>query len=85
MVRCSERSFHQALCVATASFTALALLTLPGDAFSQEGDPFSHDNAVTFTEDVAPILQQNCVRCHRENSIARCRFARTRMPGRSLG
>ena len=70
MVNCSERSIRLALWVAAASFTALALLAWPGDAFSQEGGAVSQKNAVTFTEDVAPILQQNCVRCHRENSIA---------------
>jgi hypothetical protein len=70
MVNCSERSIRLALWVAAASFTALALLAWPGDAFSQEGGAVSQKNAVTFTEDVAPILQQHCVRCHRENSIA---------------
>ncbi len=28
------------------------------------------DQSVTFTKDIAPILQQKCESCHRENSIA---------------
>ena len=28
------------------------------------------DAQVTFTRDVAPILQRSCVRCHRPGSIA---------------
>jgi hypothetical protein len=53
---------HQSLGIA-AALVALALLTLPGDGSSQ-------DKAVTFTGDVAPIMQDNCVRCHQESSIA---------------
>ncbi len=37
------------------------LVTLPGDVLAQE---------VTFTRDVAPILQENCQQCHQPNSIA---------------
>ena len=28
------------------------------------------DGAVTFTRDIAPILQENCQSCHRPNSMA---------------
>ena len=41
----------------------IALASFHGQALSQE---VAH---VTFTRDVAPILQQNCQLCHREGSI----------------
>lgn len=63
MVKSSGGSIRQSLWLVTSSLIAVTLLALPGEAVSQESN-------VTFTEDVAPILQENCVRCHRENSIA---------------
>lgn len=63
MAKYSERRIPRSLWVVAAAW---ALLALPGDARAQESDSVS----VTFTEDVAPILQKNCVRCHREDSIA---------------
>ena len=45
-----------------AAFAA-ALLLAPGTAAAQADD-------VTFTGDVAPILQRSCQTCHREGSIA---------------
>lgn len=42
--------------------TALVVLCVPGDAGAAE--------RVTFTKDVAPILQENCQSCHREGQIA---------------
>ena len=42
---------------------AAALLLAPGTAAAQVDD-------VTFTRDVAPILQRSCQTCHREGSIA---------------
>ena len=41
----------------------IALASFHGQALSQE---MAH---VTFTRDVAPILQQNCQLCHRDGSI----------------
>ena len=52
--------------VAWASVPAVvtvALASFHGQALSQEMAD------VTFTRDVAPILQQNCQICHREGSI----------------
>ena len=48
--------------VGVAAFAA-ALLLAPGTAAAQADD-------VTFTRDVAPILQRSCQTCHREGSIA---------------
>src|SRR5262245_28727369 len=42
---------------------ALLLASIPARAQSS-------DRPVTFTKDVAPILQQKCQRCHQPNSIA---------------
>src|ERR1700682_2237941 len=32
--------------------------------------PFAHNSRLTFTKDVAPILQQNCQTCHRPGEAA---------------
>ncbi|MBI4521898.1 MAG: cytochrome c [Gemmatimonadetes bacterium] len=53
----------RAIRLTTPLLVALVPVVFPTEAFSQNG-------TVTFTKDVAPILQENCVRCHRENSIA---------------
>src|SRR5687768_14754679 len=50
-------------------FTAASLLLALG-SFALPGESFAQTPAVTFTEDVAPILQDNCVRCHSSGSIA---------------
>ena len=43
----------------------LSVLVLPGAVHAQEGAEL-----VTFSRDVAPILQQNCQVCHTDGSIA---------------
>jgi hypothetical protein len=57
---------------------AILTLAAPSRAFAQErpatagGDRIAsalHQD-VTFTRDVAPILQENCQRCHRPNGVA---------------
>jgi mono/diheme cytochrome c family protein len=47
--------------LAVAAFCIVALANGPGDAKKAE---------VTFTKDVAPILFNNCVQCHRPGEIA---------------
>ena len=52
--------------------TCLPFFGLIG-ALALTGAPSSHaqsEDAVTFTRDVAPILQRSCQTCHRPNSIA---------------
>ena len=53
--------------IGSCSVVALAVLTASvastGTAVAQTGD-------VTFTKDVAPILQRSCQTCHREGAIA---------------
>ena len=41
------------------------MLVTPTDVFSQ-----SVTDDVTFTADIAPILQRSCQNCHRSNSVA---------------
>ena len=41
-----------------------AMVTAPRPAQGQGAEP------VTFTKDVAPILQRSCQVCHRENNMA---------------
>jgi hypothetical protein len=52
--------------MATAALAGSVLLPVPLAA--QAGAPGDHP--VTFTKDVAPILQRSCVRCHRPNQSA---------------
>ncbi len=49
----------------------LALLAFQGGAFAaqQSHESPSADEVVTFTRDVAPILQENCQICHRPGSV----------------
>ncbi len=49
----------------------LALLAFQGGAFAaqQSQESPSADEVVTFTRDVAPILQENCQICHRPGSV----------------
>ena len=49
--------------IAMAGLAALA--AVPGAAAGQ-----TSDNAVSFTKDVAPILQRSCQSCHRPSSVA---------------
>ena len=51
--------------VPIAMFALAGLLWFPGGTSAQV-----HEDAVTFTRDVAPILQQKCEVCHRPGSIA---------------
>ena len=37
---------------------------------SSAGNDFNHDFGVTFTKDVAPIIQKNCQVCHRPGEVA---------------
>ena len=46
------------------SFAVAAVVTLPTAAAAQQ---------VTFTKDVAPILQRSCSECHRPGRSRRCR------------
>ena len=54
----------------TAAGVSLLLVTFvclgaPGELGAQDFASSNLDEEVTFTRDVAPILQENCVRCHR--------------------
>lgn len=51
------------------SFVAVALLTAPAAALAQ-GPARGAERQVTFTKDVAPILQRSCQVCHRPGAIA---------------
>jgi hypothetical protein len=55
--------------------SVLAALALSGPALSaQQGGEASMDEDVTFSRDVAPIIQQNCQICHRQGSVAPMSF-----------
>lgn len=54
--------------VLAGAFIAVLVLPLPGAADSG-ADPDPTYNDVTFSRDIAPILQENCQNCHRPNSI----------------
>ena len=50
------------------AIAAGAMAALP--AAGQAIEPGSEAEAVTFTKDIAPILQRSCQKCHRPNSLA---------------
>ena len=50
----------------------LVVLALPGQTLSAQETGADED--VTYTRDVAPIIQQNCQICHRPSSIAPMSF-----------
>ena len=54
------------------TFLALCVLGLvvPGPLPAQSGDGADETGQVTFSRDIAPILQDNCERCHREGGVA---------------
>ena len=62
----SRRLWPEALVLAV-----LALLAFQGGAFAaqQSHESPSAEEVVTFTRDVAPILQENCQICHRPGSV----------------
>ena len=49
--------------VVSLMVVAAAALSMPSAALAQESE-------ITFTRDVAPILQRSCQNCHRPGSIA---------------
>src|SRR5215510_10907511 len=46
--------------------SSLAVVAMPHMAAGQTG----HEGHVTFTKDIAPILQRSCQNCHRPGGIA---------------
>ena len=48
-----------------AAGVLILMLATPTDVFSQSGA-----DDVTFTADIAPILQRSCQNCHHPNSVA---------------
>ena len=59
---------------ATAALVASAILALPAPLAAQQGGEALAAEDVTFTRDVAPIIQENCQICHRQGSIAPMAF-----------
>lgn len=55
---------HSRFVLAVALVAALGVVALPSVSAAQ------NDAEVTFTKDVAPILQRSCQECHRTDSIA---------------
>ena len=47
----------------------MAAAVMAAPAAAQSAEPAAHDE-VTFTKDIAPILQRSCQKCHRPNSLA---------------
>ena len=64
----------RALTVLAAAALVMMITVVPtAPTFAQGasvGKPDAATNAITFTKDVAPILQRSCQNCHRPNSIA---------------
>ncbi|HET9948874.1 MAG TPA: cytochrome c [Longimicrobiales bacterium] len=65
------------LAARTAGLASLVLLGVPALGTAQtyasrivSDEPSFDPAAVTFTKDIAPILQENCQRCHRDGGVA---------------
>lgn len=56
--------------VAWAVVVPSALVMLPWSAMAQEAPDGPPSAEVTFTKDIAPILQQKCQNCHRPGALA---------------
>ena len=61
--RIGERLMSKGCVLSLAALVGLA-------ATSATAAAQSRDAAVTFTKDVAPILQRSCVQCHRQGAMA---------------
>jgi hypothetical protein len=59
-----------ALGAAVASLCAITLLSTSLSAQRAGAGPTTSQRQVTFTKDIAPILQRSCVNCHRPDSVA---------------
>ena len=60
-----------ATCAITLSIPVLAVLALTLVGMTPEGSAGqTNESEVTFTTDIAPILQRSCQNCHRPESIA---------------
>jgi hypothetical protein len=55
--------------IAAAGFAALALPTSTLSAQSSRNDAVAVKDPITFTKDIAPILQRSCQGCHRPDSL----------------
>ena len=65
MARAAIISGPVQMLVAGTALVAAVLVALPATAAAAE-----RDTKVTFTKDVAPILQRSCQNCHRPDSVA---------------
>ena len=61
-----EKSIWHPGLITMFTLIGLAMLSFHTETAAQEGD---QSRQVTFTEDVAPLLQENCQICHREGGI----------------
>ena len=61
-------SWRPAAWLGLPGLVSLTLLAFPAVPAGQA--PVQDDKQVTFTKDIAPILQRSCQRCHRPDSIA---------------
>jgi hypothetical protein len=48
----------------------LTILMLSMGVFAQSANDQNHGAEVTFADDIAPILYENCVKCHRPGGVA---------------
>jgi hypothetical protein len=70
-MRCTNRASLAAFAVAGFAVAAVALQT---PAISAQAPARAGARQVTFTRDVAPIMQRSCQRCHRPDSMAPMSF-----------
>ena len=61
--------WRRAALVGLPTVVALSLVAFPALAVAQVASNDKNEE-VTFTKDIAPLLQRSCQRCHRPDSIA---------------
>lgn len=60
------------LSITSSRATAITLLglALPLCGMAQSTTPYDTPKEVSFAKDIAPILYENCVKCHRAGGVA---------------
>ncbi len=66
----SNPRWKSAATVGVSTLVGFALLAFPTPMRAGQASPNQSNDQVTFTKDIAPILQRSCQSCHRPDSVA---------------
>src|SRR3989442_11447128 len=66
-----HRRWSPVVSLGVQAFVTLALVAFPAHLPAEGQNASNNDHPqVTFSKDIAPILQRSCQRCHRPDSVA---------------